>query len=213
MFLGVEYGLGIAVGISLLIVIWESAYPHTAELGRLPGTTVYRDILQYSGAFFSYCFSLLITSLSPDFSHILLNQKEAERYDGLVIARVDAPIYFANAARVRDKIRSYKREAMEELQERNSEMTVQYIILDFSPVSRVDTTGLHMLEDMYSTQKQLRTQLCLCNPSIEVTDRLIRSGLADKLGRQYMFTSVIDAVQRCLHDMDANADASSTEEP
>ena len=50
MFLGVEIGLAIAVGVSLLLVIYESAYPHTAVLGRLPGTTVYRNVKQYPEA-------------------------------------------------------------------------------------------------------------------------------------------------------------------
>lgn len=221
MFLGLIDGLGIAVGISLLIVLWESAYPHTAELGRLPGTMLYRNIVQYS---------------------------EAERYDGLVIVRIDAPIYFMNANNVRDKIRRYKRKAQKVLDKQRQrqadsaataaaaaipspstngdddvynnnndedvEMSppppgvaiatdVQYIILELSPVSRIDTTGLHMLEDMYTTQKQLDTKLCLCNPSLEVTARLVQSGLAEKVGSHRLFPSVIDAVQWCLHDMDS----------
>jgi MFS superfamily sulfate permease-like transporter len=40
--LGVEAGLAIAVALALLSVIYESAYPHTAVLGNLPGTRVYR---------------------------------------------------------------------------------------------------------------------------------------------------------------------------
>jgi MFS superfamily sulfate permease-like transporter len=203
MFLGLIDGLAISVCISLLIVLWESAYPHTAELGRLPGTTLYRNIEQYS---------------------------EAERYDGLVIVRVDAPIYFANANNVRDKIRRYKRKAAEALEKQLQAQSdaaasalsspsdlapittsIQYILLELSPVSRIDTTGLHMLEDMYTTQKQLKTQLCLCNPSVEVTARLVQSGLAEKLGRDHVFPSVIDAVQWCLHDMDSRqAEVGST---
>ena len=50
LFLGVEVGLAIAVGVSLLIVIYESAYPHTSVLGRLPGTNTYRNVKQYPGA-------------------------------------------------------------------------------------------------------------------------------------------------------------------
>jgi sulfate transporter 4 len=75
MFLGVEVGLMIAVGLSLLLVLYESAYPHTAVLGRLPGATVYRNIKQYP---------------------------EAEQYAGIVLCRVDAPIYFANTQYIRD---------------------------------------------------------------------------------------------------------------
>ncbi len=50
LFLGAELGLAMAVGISLLLVIFESAYPHAAVLGRLEGTHVYRNIKQYPTA-------------------------------------------------------------------------------------------------------------------------------------------------------------------
>ena len=174
LFLGVEYGLGTAVIISLLIVIYESAYPHTAVLGRLPGTTLYRDIKQY---------------------------EDAEHYDGLVIVGIDAPIYFANALNVRDKIIRYKRKAVETLAESSSSVkSVHYIVVDLSPVSHIDTTGLHMIEDMYQAQQGFNTQLCFCNPGIKVTRCLLQS---DSLDRQHIYTSVIDAVQWCLRDMDS----------
>lgn len=41
-FLGISTGLTIAIGMALLFVIYESAYPHTALLGKLPHTCVYR---------------------------------------------------------------------------------------------------------------------------------------------------------------------------
>lgn len=68
-FIGVEIGLGISVGLALLIVVAESAFPHTAELGQLPGTEVYRNTKQYQDAMYA---------------------------DGMVLVRLDAPIYFAN---------------------------------------------------------------------------------------------------------------------
>ena len=42
MFAGVEKGLAIAIGLSVLIVLYKVAFPHTARLGRLPNTTIYR---------------------------------------------------------------------------------------------------------------------------------------------------------------------------
>ena len=50
LFLGAEYGLGIAVGLALLHVVYESAFPNVPALGRLPGTTVYRNVKQYPQA-------------------------------------------------------------------------------------------------------------------------------------------------------------------
>jgi sulfate transporter 4 len=35
---GVEIGLGVAIGLALLLVIYQVAFPHTALLGRLPET-------------------------------------------------------------------------------------------------------------------------------------------------------------------------------
>lgn len=69
LFMGVEYGLVIAVVLSLVFVIYESAYPKMAILGRLPGTSLYRNVKQYP---------------------------LAERYDGVLIIRIDAPMYFAS---------------------------------------------------------------------------------------------------------------------
>jgi len=177
-FLGVEYGLAIAVALSLLIVIYESAYPHTAVLGRLPGTSLYHNIKQY-----------------PD----------VERYDGVVIIRIDAPLYFANAQNVRDKVRKYKEVAAAELKERNAG-EVRYIIFDLAPVSHMDTTALQVVEDMYLTQKRLGVQICFCNPGIAVTERLVKSGIVELVGREHFFSAVIDAVQWCLTDLETRLD-------
>jgi sulfate transporter 4 len=138
MFLGVEIGLGIAVGVSLLIVIYESAYPHTIVLGRLPGTTVYRNVKQYP---------------------------ETERYDGIVMVRIDAPIYFANVQNVRDKIRKYRLAAAAELVERGGD--IKYIILEMAPVSHIDTSALHILGKFYDGF--ISSVLTLDNQQLDLT--------------------------------------------
>lgn len=193
LFLGVELGLGLSVGISLLLVIFESAYPHTAVLGRLPGTHQYRNIKQY-----------------PD----------AELYDGIVLVRVDAPIYFANTQHVRDKIQKYYKRAEETLHDtheihninaanneigplQNDVQHLQFVVLDLSPVSHIDTSGLHTLQEMNATfQEDKGVQLCLSNPNPRVTQRLVQSGLANEIGRNHIFVSMHDAVHFCLDHMD-----------
>lgn len=187
LFLGIELGLGISVGISLLLVIAESAYPHTAVLGRLPGTHHYRNIKQY-----------------PD----------AEMYDGIVLVRVDAPIYFANTQHVHDKIQKYYRRAEEKLQEdhqavdggenENNIQCVQFIIIELSPVSHIDTSAVHMLQEINTTFRvEKNIQLCLSNPNHKVMQKLVQSGLADEIGRDHIFVSLHDAVRYCLDHMDS----------
>ena len=80
LFLGAEMGLAIAIGFALLFVIYESAFPQIVELGRLQGTTVYRNMKQYP---------------------------HAKRLPSVVILRVGAPIYFANCSYVRETFEYY----------------------------------------------------------------------------------------------------------
>jgi MFS superfamily sulfate permease-like transporter len=42
MFAGVDIGLGVSIGLSIILALYKSAFPKTAVLGRLPETTVYR---------------------------------------------------------------------------------------------------------------------------------------------------------------------------
>jgi sulfate transporter 4 len=176
LFLGVEIGLGIAVCVSLLIVIYESAYPNTSVLGRLTGTRVYRNVKQYP---------------------------EAERYDGIVLVRIDAPLYFANAQNVRDKIRKYRLVAQEALNAQNGE--VKYLVMEMSPVSHIDTSALHILEDMYETYLARGQQMCFVNPNMKVMHRMVDSGFSEIVGREHFFVSLHDAVSWCLHEMDTEA--------
>ena len=84
LFLGAELGLGISIGLALLIVVLESAFPHTAVLGRVERTTVYRNVAQYPSS-----------ELTP----------------GVLVVRLDAPVYFANCSWMQEKISQYEREA------------------------------------------------------------------------------------------------------
>jgi sulfate transporter 4 len=46
-FLGVEIGLIIAIGLAIVLVVYQSAFPHTAMLGNLPGTGVCAPVPLY----------------------------------------------------------------------------------------------------------------------------------------------------------------------
>jgi len=189
MFFGVEIGLGIAVCMSLLMVIYESAVPLTSVLGRLPGTTVYRNVKQYPAA---------------------------ERYNGIVAVRIDAPIYFANTQMMREKIDKYQRkaealwaESLRSDEDKNTDIgmitKVKFIVIDLSPVSHIDTSGLHILMDMLRLYKARGIQMCLVNPNLKVMGRLKTSGVADGVGTDHIFVRVHDANTWCLNQLDAEA--------
>jgi SulP family sulfate permease len=69
--LEVEIGILIGIAFSLLVFVWRSAYPHTAELGYLPEQKIFRNIRRYP---------------------------QAQTFEHIVILRIDAALYFANMA-------------------------------------------------------------------------------------------------------------------
>lgn len=75
--LGIEEGIGVGVVLSLVWVIYRSAYPHLAELGNIPDTNYYRNLRRFGGL---------------------------KRQDGVLVVRFDAQLYFANIAYFREKI-------------------------------------------------------------------------------------------------------------
>lgn len=74
--LGVEAGVSAGVGLSILLHLYKSSKPHIAEVGQVPGTEHYRNILRHD----------VITDPT------------------IVTLRVDESLYFANARYLEDKI-------------------------------------------------------------------------------------------------------------
>jgi sulfate permease, SulP family len=75
--LGVELGIAVAVAASLALVFVGLMRPHTAELGRVPGTTVYRNRSRF-----------------PD----------VETVPGVALLRLDTSVTFANVAFVKRRL-------------------------------------------------------------------------------------------------------------
>jgi sulfate permease, SulP family len=74
--IGVEPGLALGVALSLVLFVWRSANPHTAELGRVEGTALLRNVNRYP------------TLTDPE----------------TAVLRIDGPLYFANAKFVEDRM-------------------------------------------------------------------------------------------------------------
>ncbi len=73
--LGSEKGILAGIAYSLLLFIWRSAHPHTAELGYIEKEKVFRNVKRFP---------------------------EARIFPGVLILRVDASLYFANTGFLED---------------------------------------------------------------------------------------------------------------
>ncbi|KAH7834389.1 hypothetical protein Vadar_015490 [Vaccinium darrowii] len=165
-FVSVEIGLLIAVGISFAKILLQVTRPRTALLGKLPRTSVYRNIQQY-----------------PD----------AAKVPGILIVRVDSAIYFSNSNYVKERILRWLTDEEEQVQA-NTQPRIQYLIVEMSPVTDIDTSGIHALEELYRTLQKREIQLVLANPGQVVIDKLYASSFANLIGEDKIFLTVADAV-------------------
>ncbi|KAG2280710.1 hypothetical protein Bca52824_051930 [Brassica carinata] len=168
-FVSVEIGLLISVVISFAKILLQVTRPRTAVLGKLPRTNVYRNTLQY-----------------PD----------AAKIPGILIIRVDSAIYFSNSNYVRERILRWLRE--EEEKAKAADMpAIKFLIIEMSPVTDIDTSGIHSIEELHKSLQKRQMQLILANPGPVVTEKLHASKFADEIGEDNIFLSVGDAVAIC----------------
>ncbi|KAK9070506.1 hypothetical protein SSX86_010908 [Deinandra increscens subsp. villosa] len=171
LFLGIEIGVLVGVGFSLAFVIHESANPHIAVLGRLPGTTVYRNVQQYP---------------------------EAYTYNGIVIVRIDSPIYFANTSYIKDRLREYELVVDQSCKRGPEVERIYFVILEMAPVTYVDSSAVQSLKELYQEYNSRDIQIAIANPNKEVLLTLAKSGFIEQIGKEWCFVRVHDAVQVCL---------------
>ncbi len=133
---GMLAGILIAVGLSLLMVVLRAAEPSTAILGRMPGTDTYRDIEDHEGT---------------------------ETYPGLLIYRFDAPLFFANAGRLRDDITAAVEDA---------EPSVRMVLIDAEAISDIDSTGAQVLLELLDALEGQDIELALARVRTELMDEL-----------------------------------------
>nr|CBK55652.1 sulphate transporter [Astragalus racemosus] len=172
-FISVEIGLLIAVVISFAKILLHVTRPRTALIGKLPGTNVFRNILQYP---------------------------KALQIPGMVIVRVDSAIYFSNSNYIKDRILKWMTD--EEAIRTSSEFPIiNYVTVEMSPVTDIDTSGIHALEDLFKSLKKREVQLLLANPGPVVIEKLHASKLPDMIGEDKIFLSVADAVATFVHNV------------
>ncbi|CAJ1963515.1 unnamed protein product [Sphenostylis stenocarpa] len=165
-FINVEIGLLIAVAISFAKILLQVTRPRTAVLGKLPGTTVYRNIQQYP---------------------------KATQINGMFIVRVDSAIYFSNSNYVKERILRLLTD--EEAQRTaNGLSRIEYLTVEMSPVTDIDTSGIRAFEELYKILQKRKVQLILANPGPIVIEKLHASKLTDIIGENNIFLTVANAV-------------------
>ncbi|KAL5214010.1 hypothetical protein ABZP36_003162 [Zizania latifolia] len=144
-FISVQEGLAIAVGISIFRVLLQITRPKMMIQGNIKGTDIYRNLHQY---------------------------KEAQRVPGFLILTVEAPINFANTNYLNERI---KRWIEEESYTGSKQSELHFLILDLSAVPAIDTSGIAFLIDIKKQTEKRGLELILVNPTGEVMEKIQRA--------------------------------------
>ncbi|KAJ4961875.1 hypothetical protein NE237_021785 [Protea cynaroides] len=167
-FISVQEGLSIAVGMSVFKVLLQITRPRTVMLGNIPGTDIYRNLHHY---------------------------KEARRVPGLLILSIEAPINFANSTYLNERISRWIEEYEAEDQGDEKHSDLQFVILDLTAVSAIDTSGVSLIKDLKKAMMKRGLELVLVNPVGEVMEKLQRGNQAqDIMPEDYLYLTVGEAV-------------------
>lgn len=156
--IGIEQGILVGVAFSLALFIWRSAYPHTTEVGYLPEEDVFRNVTRYP---------------------------EAQTFTNTLVVRVDASLYFANAAFWENWINDAVLDRPD----------LQYIILDFSAVNDIDAVALETLEDLMESLKERNIEVHIAGMKGPVRDIVAKAGWTKKFGTNISHLSVQHALE------------------
>ena len=162
--MGILKGLIVAVGITLVIVMRKLSTPQDSVLGRLGHSENFVDVARHP---------------------------EAEQIPHLLIFRPNGVLFFANANRIRNRLRELTRP---------SEISLRAVLINLEASPEIDVTTLEMLEQLHNELHESGIELYLARVSDRVRDLFDRSGFTERVGSNRLFPGVDSAVNAFLKD-------------
>lgn len=175
---GVEIGIGVSVGLSLFLIVFQVSFPHVVTLGKIGNSRVYRSTELYVNAV-------------PE--------------PGILVVRVDAPIIFANFPPVRQYVRTQIIQNKDQIEEARfnsieAPLRLHSVIIDLSAVPYIDTSAIHLLHDFVDELKAGGrrggpVQLLFANPNAAVIKQLSLGKFFSQRGTKEFFFGTHEAVE------------------
>jgi SulP family sulfate permease len=159
---GILEGLLIAVFLGLLGLLYASKSRTSAVLAKVPGQEIYRS---------------------------LENNPEGETYPGLLIARFEGSLFFANAPDMADEVR-YGVEV--------TEPSPRVVLVDFESITEVDATALITIGELNEELERAGTDLRLARVRAHVLELMRTTELDKDIGPEYIYDSVHAGVNAFL---------------
>ena len=153
---------GMIIGLisALLFVIYKSSRPHVASLGHVPGVPgAYSDIARHP---------------------------ENIPVPGVLIVRLDGPIYYANALTVRDQIKTLVEEA---------KMRLRALLIDAGAQDQLDLTSAEVLKGLVKELHGKDIAVYVADVHAPVLEFSQRTELIELIGEDRIFPTVDAAVR------------------
>lgn len=157
LFIGIMEGVLLASLISLVLVVFLSSRPSFCRLTRIPGTTAYQEVVK---------------------------NKAAKEIPGVLIARFDADMYFANVQYFKDTLKKFIEE---------SEHKIFAVVLDCSSINEVDSTGVSTLEELKEAFEKQHIEFFFAQMKRSV-QKVIKNGDIYQSMQEHCFVLLHDAV-------------------
>jgi sulfate permease, SulP family len=149
-------GLMLAVFLSVVMLLYRASRPYIAILGQRANGE-YSDLDRHA---------------------------DAQSVPGLVMLRLDAPLYFFNANVARSQI----------LAQTTGDAPPRAILLDLAASADLDIGTSDMLRDLCSDLRANQIDLLFAEIRGSVRDRMMKTGLLEHLGEDHLYASIAAAV-------------------
>jgi sulfate permease, SulP family len=159
LFFGILQGVLIGVVLSLLLLIARSSRTSVRPLGRDPKSDTYHYIERHDGL---------------------------ETTPGVLVVRIDGPLFFADADRFRTHLQEYVRQ----------EGALAGVVIDAGAVHLSDTDGADILIQVAGELKSRGTSLVLAYVHPPVLELWRRAGVLNAVGDDGVFLTIHNAVER-----------------
>ncbi len=141
---GIDQGILTGILFSLVLFVARSSRPRTVVLGYVAADASYRDTVRHPEA---------VTD--PD----------------LILIRVDASLYFANARFVEDRVR----------EQQALKPDARWVVMDMSGVNDIDAVAVSILEDLMAQSRQRGVRFAFAGMKAQVREVVVRAGWHEQL--------------------------------
>ena len=153
-------GMVIGLVASLLFVVYKTSRPHIASLGRVPGVPgAYSDLNRHP---------------------------ENVPVPGVLIVRLDAQLYYANALTVRDRVKAMVAEM---------ETPPRAVIFDAAAQDEIDVTSTDIINSLVKELHRKGIDVYIADVHAPVFEHGRKTGLLESIGEDHVFLTVDAAVR------------------